>query len=151
LSRFKDTLPSDARAFETRLRVQWGDIDVAGICYFAAYWRFAERAEMDMFRDLGYPYAELFDRYDIWLPRVHVQAEYHAPALMDDWLRMRTHVEKVGASSVRWRTVVFNERTDEAGAAFELTIACMDRATKKSVPLPPALRADLLACVGSAP
>jgi len=150
LSRFKDTLPSDARAFEARVRVQWADIDVAGICYFAAYWRFAERAEMDMFRDLGYPYAEIFDRYDMWLPRVHVEAEYHAPALMDDRLRLRTHIEKVGASSVRWRTVVFNERTGEPGAAFGLTIACMDRASKRSVPLPAELRAALLACVGSA-
>ena len=150
MSRFKDTLPSDARAFEARVRVQWADIDVAGICYFAAYWRFAERAEMDMFRDLGYPYAEIFDRYDMWLPRVHVEAEYHAPALMDDRLRLRTHIEKVGASSVRWRTVVFNERTGEPGAAFGLTIACMDRASKRSVPLPADLRAALLACVGSA-
>ena len=150
MSRYRETLPADARAFESRVRVQWGDIDVAGICYFAAYWRFAERAEMDMFRDLGYPYAEIFDRYDVWLPRVQVQAEYHAPALMDDWLKLRTHVEKVGASSVRWRTVAFNERTGEPGAAFTLTIACMDRTSKKSVPLPAELRSQLLACVGSA-
>ncbi len=150
MTRFKDALPAGARAFETRVRVQWADIDVAGICYFAAYWRFAERAEMDMFRDLGYPYAEIFDRYDIWLPRVNVQADYHAPALMDDWLRMRTHLERVGASSVRWQTVVFNERTGAAGAVFTLTTACMDRTTKTSAPLPPELRADLLACVGDA-
>jgi acyl-CoA thioester hydrolase len=150
MSRFRDTRPADARAFETRVRVQWADIDIAGICYFAAYWRFAERAEMDMFRDLGYPYAEIFDRFDMWLPRVNVQADYHAPALMDDWLTLRTHVEKVGASSVRWRTVVLNERTEEPGAAFGLTIACMNRANRKSVPLPPELREALLACVGTA-
>jgi YbgC/YbaW family acyl-CoA thioester hydrolase len=150
MTRFVDSLPADARTFETRVRVQWGDIDAAGICYFAAYWRFAERAEMDMFRDLGYPYAEIFERYDMWLPRVNVQADYHAPALMDDWLRMRTHIEKVGASSVRWRTVVFNERTNEAGAEFILTVACMNRASHRSVPLPPEMRERLLACLGTA-
>jgi YbgC/YbaW family acyl-CoA thioester hydrolase len=147
--KFKDRKPADARAFETRVRVQWGDVDVAGIMYFAAYWRVAERAEMDMFRELGFPYAEIFERYDIWLPRVHVEADYHAPALMDDWLRVRTHVEKVGASSVRWRTVVLNERTGNPGAELTLTIACMDRASGHSKPMPPEMRAALLACVGS--
>ena len=147
--RYRETLPPGARLFETRLRVQWSDIDVAGIMYFAAYWRFAERAEMDFFRELGFPYDRVFEDHSIWLPRVHCEVEYHAPALMDDWLRLRTHVERVGASSVRWRTVVFNERTKEAGAAFAITVACIDRATKKSHPLPPEVRSALLACVGS--
>lgn len=147
--KFKDRKPADARAFETRVRVQWGDVDVAGIMYFAAYWRVAERAEMDVFRELGFPYAEIFEKYDVWLPRVHVEADYHAPALMDDWLRARTHVEKVGASSVRWQTVIFNERTGEPGAALTLTIACMGRRSKHSQPMPPELRAALLACVGN--
>jgi YbgC/YbaW family acyl-CoA thioester hydrolase len=145
--KFRDTLPPGARAFETRLPVQWADVDIAGIMYFAAYWRFAERAEMDMFRDLGFPYNTVFDDLDFWLPRVHAEAQYHAPALMDDWLRMRTHIEKVGASSVKWTTVVFNERTGEPGAALHLTVACMDRETKKSRPLPEALRGALRACL----
>ena len=70
--------------------------------------------------------------------------EYHAPALMDDWLLMRTHLEKVGASSIRWRTVMFNERTGNPGAAFTFTVACTDRETTKSRPLPPQLRDVLL-------
>ncbi|MDQ2865109.1 MAG: acyl-CoA thioesterase [Candidatus Eremiobacteraeota bacterium] len=147
--RFRDTLPEGARAFETRLRVQWADIDVAGICYFAAYWRFAERAEMDMFRDLGFPYNTVFDDLDFWLPRVRIEAEYHAPAFMDDWLRMRTHIEKVGASSIVWKTVVFNESTGEAGAEFKLTVACMDRASKKSRSLPTTLRDALCSSLGT--
>ena len=76
------------------------------------------------------------------------EAEYHAPALMDDWLRLRTHLERVGASSIRWKTVVFNERTNEPGAEFTITVACIDAVQKKSRPLPPAIRGALLACVG---
>lgn len=143
MGRYRETCPPDARVFESRLRVQWADVDIAGIMYFASYWRFVELAEMDMFRELGFPYNAVFERYDFWLPRVKAEAEYHAPALMDDWLRLRTHLERVGASSVRWRTVVFNERTGEAGAAFTLTTACMDRVTKKSKPLPDDIRAAL--------
>jgi len=146
VTKFKDPLPDGARTFEARLQVQWADVDIAGIMYFAAYWRFVEYAELRFFSELGFPYDRVFDEFDIWIPRVRAEAEYHAPALMNDWLRMRTHFEKVGASSIRWKTVVFNERTGEAGAVFSLTVACMDRVHKKSRPLPEPLRNALLGC-----
>jgi YbgC/YbaW family acyl-CoA thioester hydrolase len=144
VTRFRDTIPSAARVFEARLQVQWADVDVAGMMYFAAYWRFVEYAEMRFFEELGFPYDRVFDEYGFWLPRVKLQAEYHAPARMNDWLRLRTHLERVGASSVRWKTVVFNERTGEAGAEFTLTVACIDRSAQKSRPLPEAIRSALL-------
>ncbi len=149
MTRFRDTHPEGARVFEARLPVQWADIDIAGIMSFAAYWRFAEYAEMEMFRELGFPYNTVFDDLDFWLPRVRAEAEYHAPALMGDWLIMRTHIEKVGASSVRWWTVMINERTSDAGAAFVLTVACVNQEAKRSMPFPPALRQKLLASTGS--
>ncbi len=148
MTRFNDRLPKGARVFESRLQVQWADVDVAGIMYFAAYSRFAEYAEMQLFARLGFPYESVFTEYDFWLPRVHVEADYHAPALMSDWLLMRTHVERVGASSIRWQTIVFNERTGEAGAALSFVVAAIDATTKKSRPLPLEIRSALLACVG---
>jgi YbgC/YbaW family acyl-CoA thioester hydrolase len=147
MTRFRDSLPPGARTFEARLQVQWADVDVAGIMYFAAYPRFAEYAEMRMFADLGFPYESVFTQFDFWLPRVRVEAEYYAPAMMSDWLAMRTHIERVGSSSVRWKTVLFNERTGEAGAALTFVVATIDGTTKKSRPLPPQIRAALLACV----
>lgn len=148
MAQFKDRKPATARAFESRVMVQWADVDIAGIMYFAAYQRAAERAEMDFFAEVGFPYNEVFTQYDIWLPRVHVEADYHKPALMGDWLLLRTHITHVGASSIRWETVVFNERTNEAGAAIRLVVACMDRRTLKSRPLPDEIRNAMLACVG---
>jgi acyl-CoA thioester hydrolase len=145
VSRFKDRLLPGARVFEARLQVQWADVDVAGIMYFAAYSRFAEYAEMQLFAELGFPYESVFTEYGFWLPRVKVEAQYYAPAFMSDWLRMRTHVEHVGGSSVRWQTVVFNERTGEAGAAITFVVAAIDAKTKKSSPLPPPIRAALTA------
>jgi acyl-CoA thioester hydrolase len=151
LTRYKERLPKDARVFETRLQVQWADVDIAGIMYFAAYWRFVEYAEICFFAELGFPYDTVFDEYDFWLPRVRAEAEYHAPALMNDWLRMRTHIEKVGASSLRFQTVVFNERTGEPGGVFSLTVACMDRVKKSSRPMPEPIRAALAAALGVNP
>lgn len=147
MTRFRDNLPPSARIFEARLQVQWADVDIAGIMYFAAYSRLAEYAEMQLFAELGFPYENVFEQYDFWLPRVRVEAEYHAPAFMSDWLRMRTHVEHVGTSSIRWRTVFFNERTAEPGAAMSVVVATIDSATKKSRPLPEPIRTALIACV----
>jgi acyl-CoA thioester hydrolase len=147
VTKFRDTIPPSARIFEARLQVQWADVDVAGIMYFAAYSRFAEYAEMQLFAELGFPYESVFETYDFWLPRVRVEAEYHAPALMSDWLRLRTHIEHVGASSLRWQTVFFNERTSEAGAVVRFIVATIDGSTKKSRPLPEPVRSALLACV----
>lgn len=147
MTRFRDTISSSARIFESRLQVQWADVDIAGIMYFAAYSRFAEYAEMQLFAELGFPYERVFTEYAFWLPRVHVEAEYHAPALMSDWLRMRTHIERVGASSIRWKTVFFNERTHEPGAAMTFIVAAIDADMKQSRPLPEPIRSALLACV----
>jgi YbgC/YbaW family acyl-CoA thioester hydrolase len=147
VTRFRDVVPPGARIFTSRLQVQWADVDIAGIMYFAAYSRFAEYAEMQLFAELGFPYESVFGEYGFWLPRVRVEAEYHAPALMSDWLRMRTHVERVGASSVRWQTVFFNERTGQPGAAMTLIVAAIDATTNNSRPLPERIRSALLACV----
>ncbi|HZV77172.1 MAG TPA: thioesterase family protein [Candidatus Babeliales bacterium] len=147
MSRFRDKTAPGARIFQARLQVQWADVDVAGIMYFAAYSRFAEYAEMQLFAELGFPYERVFEQYGFWLPRVRVEAEYYAPALMSDWLRMETHVAHVGASSLRWQTIFYNERTGEAGAAMSFVVATVDALTKKSRPLPESIRSTLLACV----
>jgi len=147
VTKFRDTLPSSARVFEARLQVQWADVDIAGIMYFAAYSRFAEYVEMQLFGELGFPYETVFTQYGFWLPRVRVEAEYHAPSFMSDWIKMRTHVERVGASSIRWKTVCFNERTGEAGAAMSFVVAAIDGVTHKSRPLPEPIRSALIACV----
>ena len=66
---------------------------------------------------------------------------------MSDWLRMRTHIEHVGGSSVRWRTVFFNERTGEPGAVMTFIVAAIDAEMKRSRALPEAIRSALIACV----
>lgn len=147
MTKFRDTASPSARIFQSRLQVQWADVDVAGIMYFAAYSRFAEYAEMALFAELDFPYESVFAKYGFWLPRVRVEAEYHGPSMMSDWLRMRTHVEHVGRSSIRWETVFFNERTGDAGAVMRFIVAAIDATTKKNCPLPEPIRAALHACV----
>ena len=136
-----------SRTFESRVLVQWADVDMAGIMYFAAYQRAVERAEMDFFRELGFPYNEVFEKYDIWFPRVHVVADYYKPAAMEDWLKLLTTIYHVGTSSIKWKTAMHNERTGEVGAQMDVTVVCIGRDTLKTRPLPQEIRDALMACL----
>jgi YbgC/YbaW family acyl-CoA thioester hydrolase len=62
-----------------RDRVWWSDVDKAGMMYFARYIRFAEMAETEFFRSLGFTYDELHARFGIWLARVHVDIDSAIP------------------------------------------------------------------------
>ncbi|MFN2528142.1 MAG: acyl-CoA thioesterase [Candidatus Baltobacteraceae bacterium] len=138
--KYRDDTPPGARIFEVRDRVRWSDVDIAGIIYFGAYVRFVELAETELFRALGFPYGEMFEMLDIWLPRVHLDFDFFAPALMDDELVLKTHIAKLGSSSITLRMTVHNARAEEVDAAATLVVAAVDRATMKSKPLPAELR-----------
>jgi acyl-CoA thioester hydrolase len=149
--KYKDDTPPGARVFEVRDRVRWSDVDIAGIIYFGAYVRFIELAETELFRALGYPYGKMFEMLDIWLPRVHLDFDFFAPALMDDELVLKTHIAKLGSSSITMRMVVHNDRAQEVDAAATLVVAAVNRATMKSTPMPADLRAALEGCLASRP
>ncbi len=144
--KFKSALPSDARIFQVRDRVRWSDVDIAGIIYFGAYVRFIELAETELLRDLGFPYAQVFERFNIWLPRVHLDFDFFKPAFMDDELTMKSHVAAVGTSSITLKSEVHNVARGEVDAIATLIVACVDRQTLKSRPLPAAFAEPLRAC-----
>ena len=70
--------------------VRWGDIDLAGIICYGAYIRFFELAETEIFRAAGLPFKEMFDRYDMWLPRKIMHTEFFSPAVLDERLKVVT-------------------------------------------------------------
>lgn len=146
--KYKDDTPPHARVFEVRDRVRWSDVDIAGIIYFGAYVRFIELAETELFRDLGFPYHEMFERLDVWLPRVHLEFDFYTPALMDDELLMRSHIVRLGGSSITIKMVVHNGRSNEVNAVATLIVATVTRGTLKSRPIPDDLRAPLAAAMG---
>ena len=84
--------------------VRWSDVDAAGIVCYGAYVRFVEIAETELFRSAGMPYGKVFDDLGVWLPRVHFGADFHAPARLDEKLKVSAAVKSLGKTSV---TLVF--------------------------------------------
>src|SRR5437868_12708656 len=88
------------KRFTIEEHVRWSDIDRAGIIYYGQFLRFFEIAETELFREAGLPYSEVFDRFDMWLPRAHLDCDFKYPARLDDRLRVAAYFTRFGNSSI---------------------------------------------------
>jgi acyl-CoA thioester hydrolase len=136
----------ERRPFTVDEYVRWSDVDHAGIIFYGAYVRFFEIAETEMFRSLGLPYGDFFDRYGIWLPRVHFDCDFTFPARLDDRLRVAVYVSHFGGSSLTLSFDVLHVGARRLCAAAREVLVCADRRTVKPRPLPPDVRALLERC-----
>lgn len=116
--------------------VRWSDVDFAGIICYGAYLRFFEVAETELFRAAGLPYGEVFDRYDIWLPRAAIHSEFYRPARLDERLRVAAYVARVGKKSLTLNFDVVGDQPVGLSAAGFQVLVCVERASLKSRELP---------------
>ncbi len=116
--------------------VRWSDVDFAGIIFYGSYVRFFEIAETELFRNCGLAYAEMFDRYDVFLPRKAVHSEFYWPARLDNRLRVASYVGRVGSKSMTLNFDVLKDGMASLVAAGWMVLVCVDRKSLKPTPLP---------------
>jgi acyl-CoA thioesterase FadM len=80
-----------------RVRVAWIDTDAGGRIHFTAAFRWAELAEMGLYRKLG-----LLEESRADYPRRRVEAEYLRVLVFEDEVDVRIRVDKVGHTSIRF-------------------------------------------------
>ena len=135
--------------FTIEERVRWGDVDAANIIFYGSYIRFFEIAETELFRTVGMPYGKIFEELDIWLPRVHLECDFHRAAQMDDLLEVSVYVGKMGRTSLRLDFEVRRKTEDgtiekDLMATAHFVLVSTDRANLKPVPLPEEMRNALM-------
>ncbi|MEO8200036.1 MAG: thioesterase family protein [Gemmatimonadota bacterium] len=123
--------------------VRWSDVDAAGIIFYGSYVRLFELAEMELFRAAGLPFGSVFEKYDIYLPRVQVHTEFRHPVRLDDRLRVAAYVSRIGTKSITMNFDVVHIGTGKLGAVGNLVLVCTTRGELKSRPLPEELVARL--------
>jgi acyl-CoA thioester hydrolase len=123
--------------FVIREYVRWGDVDLAGIICYGAYIRFFELAETEIFRAAGLPFREMFDRFDIWLPRKVMHTEFFAPALLDERLKVVTYFSRVGRTSLTINFDVMDAGGATLHAAAHQVLVCVGKQGFGKRPLPP--------------
>ncbi len=88
------------------------------------------------------PYSKIFDTFNCWLPRVHFAADFHAPARLDEKLRVTASVKALGTTSITLAFEIENQAAARV-AEFEVVLVCTDRTTSGKRPLPDELRSAL--------
>jgi YbgC/YbaW family acyl-CoA thioester hydrolase len=134
--------------FTIEERVRWGDVDAANIIFYGSYIRFFEIAETELFRAVGMPYGKIFDELDIWLPRVHLECDFHRAARMDDLLEVSVYVGRIGTTSLRLNFEVRRKTEDgtiekDLMATAHFVLVSTDRKDLKPLPVPDQLRRGL--------
>lgn len=124
------------------VRVYIEDTDAGGIVYYVNYLKYFERARTEFMRRLGFAKAALPGGDFMFV--VHSMAvEYLRPAWLDDELEAGARVlEFRGARLVFAQRVL---RGTEEICRARVTVACVDRATRRPCVLPGQLREALAA------
>ncbi|HLH02025.1 MAG TPA: thioesterase family protein [Bryobacteraceae bacterium] len=126
-----------AQPFHFQTRIRFIDTDASGRIHYTAMFRYFESAEIEFMRTLDISYL----KHDFALPRVHVECDFRLALEHDDLIDIELRVAKVGTSSIHFafRTL----KAGELAATGSIVVACMDRKTQRSAPLPDLLREKL--------
>jgi acyl-CoA thioesterase FadM len=85
---------------------------------------------------VGLPYSEVFDRLDIWLPRVQIHFDFRKPLVLDDLIEVSAYVGRFGRKSLTLRFEVTKKGESGLAAEGHVVLACVSRSTFKSLPVP---------------
>src|SRR5262245_52949063 len=131
------------KKFTIEERVRWGDVDAARIIFYGAYIHFFEYAETELFRAVGLHYGVMFDELKIWLPRVHLECDFHRVARLDDILEVNVYIGRIGNKSMKLNFEVRRKGSEAMVATAHFVLAAVSQTTLKSVPIPSELREKL--------
>ncbi len=104
------------------VRVYYEDTDMGGIVYYANYLKYIERGRSVWVQDIGVDQMAMRDAGYVFAVR-RVEADYKAPARLDDLLTVQTSVRSVsGARLVMDQEVL---RSDTVLFSAVVTVVCL--------------------------
>lgn len=112
----------DAMAHEHRYerRVQFADTDMAGLVHFSWYYRYAEEAEHDFYRKLGFSVHSRGEGHWLGLPRLAARMEFLRPLRCDDKVEVHIWVRRKGPRSIVYQLRM--QKGDETVAQGEMAV-----------------------------
>ncbi|MBI2188935.1 MAG: acyl-CoA thioesterase [Acidobacteria bacterium] len=107
--------------FRLRRRVQFYEVDFAGIVHFSWFFRYMEEAEHGLWREAGLSIAA----HDAGLafPRVAASFEYRRPLRFEEEFDVSIRIAAIGEKTIRYACEV--TRGDTRIATGAMTIACV--------------------------
>jgi acyl-CoA thioester hydrolase len=130
------------------VRVYFEDTDAGGIVYYANYLKFAERARTEMMRAAGAEHAAMMRESGTMFAVRRCEADFLAPARLDDALEVETAIVELGRASLWAEQIVRRDGQDLA--RLRVRLACIG-ADGRPAALPKRVRAALDPAPGPGP
>jgi acyl-CoA thioester hydrolase len=122
-----------------RRRVQFAEVDSAGIAHFSHFYRYMEEAEHALWREAGLSIATLGDTFGY--PRVAASFEFHAPLRFEDECDVHLRIVRFSGRSMAYACSI--SRNGERIATGAMTIVCItegEHGRMVSAPFPERVR-----------
>lgn len=124
--------------FAWRVRVYYEDTDTGGVVFYANYLKFFERARTEWLRAAGIGQQSLSESHQVMFVVKSTAVDYHAPAKLDDELKLTVVVERLGRASVEfiqeaWRV---NGAQSQLLTSGRIRVGCVNTATFRPSPIP---------------
>jgi len=126
---------SAAMAFESRIKVRFGDEDHAQIVYYPRFFHFFHCAFEDFFDEQGYRYRDCLDVDRVGWPAVHAEADFRRPVRFGEVITVALTIAEIGDKSATFDYVVTRDDGDTA-CTGRVVVACisMDDYRGRSIP-----------------
>ncbi|HEY8101191.1 MAG TPA: tol-pal system-associated acyl-CoA thioesterase [Burkholderiaceae bacterium] len=116
------------QAFTWTVRVYYEDTDTGGVVFYANYLKFFERARTEWFRAAGIGLQALTESHNVMFVVKSTTVDYHAPARLDDELKLTVVVEKLGRASFHFKQEAWrvSGEKEELLTTGRIKVGCVD-------------------------
>lgn len=108
------------------IRIYYEDTDAGGVVYYGNYLKFAERGRTEWLRELAIHQSELRAEQGIFFVVRHCEADYLAPAKLDDELIIETSLLELGNASITMQQDVQRVADKRLLTQMKVTVVCVN-------------------------
>ena len=128
-------------AFETTIRVRYGETDQMGYVYYGNYPLYYEIGRTEMIRSLGLTYRDM-EVEGVLLPVRSLSINYIEPAFYDDLLRLRVILKEIPTAKIHFFYELYNEQGKLLNTG-ETVLVFVDAQTRRPRRVPQKLLTEL--------
>jgi acyl-CoA thioester hydrolase len=120
------------------VRVYYEDTDTGGVVFYANYLKFFERARTEWLRAAGISQQALAESHRVMFVVKSTVVDYHAPAKLDDELKLSVVVERLGRASVHFMQEAWRGESARQHllASGRIKVGCVNVDTFRPCPIP---------------
>ncbi|MCH1492256.1 MAG: acyl-CoA thioesterase [Luminiphilus sp.] len=125
-------------------KIRFADTDANGHTYFATYLILADEVSGEYWAELGWDFNEIHQQPTLTFT-VNANIDFISECLGADWVDVGVRFSRLGNSSLTLEWEMTNRRTGETAARGSFVSVFVDKADRKSCPIPSELREAILA------